>query len=171
MPDFTHAFAHPATVLMLETFRLNGAFIALGDAVAAPVGLTSARWQVMGAIAEAQGALPVASLARNMGLVRQSVQRTVDELTALGLLRLTPNPHHKRARLVGLTDRGVALFEEVCARWLAVGEPLLAGIGAAEAERGAAFLRTLRARVEALHPANSGDHADRRPSAPGAVAD
>ena len=92
MNENSNAFAHPANILTLETFRLNGALIALGDAVAAPVGLTSARWQVMGAVAEARGALPVSGLARNMGLVRQSVQRIVDELTTLGLLRLAPNP-------------------------------------------------------------------------------
>lgn len=152
MPDLPNAFAHPATILTLETFRLNGALLALGDAIAAPVGLTSARWQVMGTIAEAQGALPVASLARNMGLVRQSVQRIVNDMVALGLLRLGPNPHHKRANLVQLTDRGMALFEEVNVRWLAVADPLLADLGSAEAERGAAFLRRLRDRVEAMHP-------------------
>ena len=155
MNETSNAFAHPANILTLETFRLNGALIALGDAVAAPVGLTSARWQVMGAIAEAQGALPVSSLARNMGLVRQSVQRIVDELATLGLLRLAPNPHHRRAKLVQLTDRGAALFEEVNTRWLAVADALLASIGSAEAERGAAFLRVLRERVEALQPTRS----------------
>ena len=152
MAEAPNAFAHPTNVLTLEIFRLNGALIALGDAVAAPVGLTSARWQVMGAIAEARGELPVSSLARNMGLVRQSVQRIVDELTTLGLLRLAPNPHHRRAKLVQLTDRGAALFEEVNTRWLTFADVLLASIGLDEAERGAAFLRLMRERVEALHP-------------------
>lgn len=153
MAEFSDAFAHPATVLTLETFRLNGALIALGDAVAAPIGLTSARWQVMGTIAEANGALTVASLARNMGLVRQSVRRIVNGMVVLGLLRLEPNPHHRRAKLVQLTDRGATLFEEVNARWLDAADPLLASIGSAEAERGAAFLRRLRERVEAMHQA------------------
>lgn len=157
MAEIPDAFAHPASILTLETFRLNGALIALGDAVAAPLGLTSARWQVMGAIAEARGALPVSGLARNMGLVRQSVQRIVDELAALGLLRLAPNPHHRRAKLVRLTDRGAALFEEVNARWRPVADAILAGIGPGEAERGAAFLRLLRDRVEALHPVGADD--------------
>ena len=152
MAEISNAFAHPANILTLETFRLNGALIALGDAVAAPVGLTSARWQVMGAIAEARGELPVSSLARNMGLVRQSVQRIVDELTALGLLHSVPNPHHRRAKLVQLTGPGAALFNEVNARWLPIADALLAGVGPGEAERGAAFLRLLRDRVEALNP-------------------
>lgn len=152
MTETSNAFAHPANILTLETFRLNGALIALGDAVAAPVGLTSARWQVMGAIAEARGALPVSGLARNMGLVRQSVQRIVDELNALSLVSFEPNPHHRRAKLVQLTDQGAALFEEVNTRWLAFADALLVTIGSGEAERGAAFLRLLRQSVEALHP-------------------
>src|ERR671932_2222211 len=97
-------FAHPASRLALEVFRLNGALIAAGDALVAPLGLTSARWQVMGAVAEAHGGLPVAGIARNMGLVRQSVQRLADELAGEGILRFAPNPHHRRAKLVQLTE-------------------------------------------------------------------
>jgi len=103
MSDPSDPFAHPGSRLALEVFRLNGALIAAGDALAAPLGLTSARWQVMGAVAEARGGLPVAGIARNMGLVRQSVQRVADDLAAEGVLRFAPNPHHRRARLVLLT--------------------------------------------------------------------
>ena len=147
----TDAFAHPATILTLDTFRLNGALIALGDAIVGPLGLTSARWQVMGAIAEARGALPVAGVARTMGLVRQSVQRIADEMAALGLVRFAPNPHHRRAKLVQLTERGAALFEDANARWLVVADALLADLGQDEVERAAALLRAARERVEALY--------------------
>ena len=56
------------TGLIIETFRLNGELLAAGDELCADLGLTSARWQVMGAIDE--GPLPVAHIARNMGLTR-----------------------------------------------------------------------------------------------------
>ena len=36
------------TDLILETFRLNGQLLAAGDALVSDVGLTSARWQVLG---------------------------------------------------------------------------------------------------------------------------
>ena len=141
-------FAHPGSRLALDTFRLNGALIALGDALVAPLGLTNARWQVMGAIAEAEGTLPVAGLARNMGLVRQSVQRVADELAALELVRFADNPHHRRAKLVQLTDKGAALFADANARWLTVADALVAEFGADEIERAADFLRLVRERVE-----------------------
>src|SRR3954447_26347322 len=119
-------FAHPVSRLALEVFRLNGALIAAGDELVAPLGLTSARWQVMGAVAQARGGLPVAGIARNMGLVRQSVQRIADELAAEGILRFAPNPHHRRARLVQFTEQGTALFDAASARWLALADRLVA---------------------------------------------
>jgi DNA-binding MarR family transcriptional regulator len=140
----TDAFAHPASRLALEVFRLNGALIAAGDALVAPLGLTSARWQVMGAVAEARGGLPVAGIARNMGLVRQSVQRIADELAAEGILRFAPNPHHRRARLVQLTERGEALFAEANRRWLTLADALVAALGADNAARAAEVLRAAR---------------------------
>jgi DNA-binding MarR family transcriptional regulator len=137
-------FAHPASRLALEVFRLNGALIAAGDSLAAPLGLTSARWQVMGAVAEARGGLPVAGLARNMGLVRQSVQRVADELAAEGLVRFVPNPHHRRAKLLQLTERGEALFAKVNRRWLAVADLLKDVLGTKDIARAVELLRAAR---------------------------
>ena len=42
------------TNLMLDLFRLNSLLLASGDRLVAPLGLTSARWQILGAIV-AQG--------------------------------------------------------------------------------------------------------------------
>jgi len=85
------------TDLVLEVFRLNGRLIAAGDALVAGIDLTSARWQVIGAMAKDA-----------MGLTRQSVQRIVDELAVAGFVSFQPNPHHKRAKLVSLTSKGIA---------------------------------------------------------------
>lgn len=145
-PDAT--FAHPASHLALEVFRLNGALIAAGDALVAPLGLTSARWQVMGAVAEARGGLPVAGIARSMGLVRQSVQRIADELADEDILRFVPNPHHRRAKLVQLTERGEALFAEASRRWLSMAETLVAPLEPAEVRRAALLLRAFRRQLE-----------------------
>src|ERR1700686_3975617 len=99
------------TGLVLEIFRLNGLLVASGDALVAGVGLTSARWQVLGAAALLQGRAPVAHIANFMGLTRQSVQRTADELEKAGIIEFNPNPHHKRARLVTLTPKASAPFD------------------------------------------------------------
>src|ERR1700751_4013808 len=94
------------TDLVLETFRLNGSLLASGDALVADLGLTSARWQVLGAAALAPGPLSVGQVARNMGLARQAVQRLANEMAADGLVRFAPNPHHQRPKLVLLTAAG-----------------------------------------------------------------
>src|SRR5580693_3380613 len=80
------------TDLIIGVFRLNGALLVCGDALVGDLGLTSARWQVLGAIALSPVPLPVAHLARNMGLARQSVLRLVGEMTRDGLLRTEANP-------------------------------------------------------------------------------
>jgi DNA-binding MarR family transcriptional regulator len=82
-----------------------------GDRLVADLNLTSARWQVLGAIALAERPQPVAWLARSMGLNRQGVQRIVNEMRHDGLLKIEPNPHHRRAHLVVLTKRGKDAFE------------------------------------------------------------
>jgi DNA-binding MarR family transcriptional regulator len=99
------------TGLILSIFRLNGRLLLAGDRLVAGLDLTSARWQVLGAIALAERPQPVAWLARNMGLNRQGVQRIVNEMRDDGLIELHPNPHHRRAHLVVLTKRGKVAFE------------------------------------------------------------
>ena len=99
------------TGLFLSIFRLNGRLLLAGDRLVADLDLTSARWQVLGAIALAERPQPVAWLARDMGLNRQGVQRIVNEMRDDGLLEIQPNPHHRRAHLVVLTKRGKEAFE------------------------------------------------------------
>src|SRR5712691_4906458 len=101
------------TDLILEVFRLHGLLLATGDRLTHPLGLSSARWQVLDALDLAGEPLPVAHIARQMGLTRQSVQRTVDILAADGLVAFADNPHHRRAKLVGFTPRGSTTMDEV----------------------------------------------------------
>ncbi|MBV8159106.1 MAG: winged helix-turn-helix transcriptional regulator [Dyella sp.] len=94
------------TDLVLELFRLNNQLLAAGDRLVADIGLTSARWKVLGTISAAARPQPVAWLARDMGGNRQNVQRIVNDLANEGLVELQPNPHHRRAPLVVLTEAG-----------------------------------------------------------------
>ena len=104
------------TRLLIEAAHLNDRLTAAGDALVSDLGLTSARWQVMGAVATAAGACTVSDLARAMGLARQSVQRVVNDLEGSGLMRLVGNPGHARARLVELTPDGELAFVEASER-------------------------------------------------------
>jgi DNA-binding MarR family transcriptional regulator len=103
--------ADAVTALVLATFRANNAMLLSGDRLVADLGLTSARWQVLGAIHGAARAQPVAWLARDLRANRQNVQRIVNDLHAAGLVAFEPNPHHRRAQLVVLTAAGRRTFE------------------------------------------------------------
>ena len=99
------------TDLMLDLFRLNSLLLTSGDRLVARLGLTSARWQILGAIVTADRPQPVAWLARNLGANRQNVQRIVNDLHREGLVGFGANPHHRRAQLVVLTDKGKQTFD------------------------------------------------------------
>jgi DNA-binding MarR family transcriptional regulator len=108
--DATHATSRALSGLFLDIFRANGRLIAAGDQLVSPLGLTSARWQVLGAVAMSSAPQPVAHLAGDMGLARQGVQRIVNELAEQGLLAFEDNPRHRRAKLVKLTASGKAVM-------------------------------------------------------------
>jgi DNA-binding MarR family transcriptional regulator len=93
----------------LETFRFNGRLLTEGDRLTKPFELSSARWQVLGAIVEEP--LSVAQIARNMGVARQSVQRLADKLERMGIVEYTPNPDHGRAKLVRLIEEGYRVMK------------------------------------------------------------
>jgi DNA-binding MarR family transcriptional regulator len=99
------------TGLILDLFRLNSRLLASGDRLVAGLGLTSARWQILGTIVAADRPQPVAWLARNLGANRQNVQRIVNDLVTEGLLAFEANPHHRRAQLVVLTGKGRSTYE------------------------------------------------------------
>lgn len=98
------------TDLILAVFRANAALTSWSDRLVAPLGLTSARWQVLGAIVAAGRPQPVAWLARDLGANRQNLQRIANDLAREGLVSFEPNPHHRRAQLLALTARGREAF-------------------------------------------------------------
>ncbi|WP_202898558.1 MarR family winged helix-turn-helix transcriptional regulator [Limisalsivibrio acetivorans] len=104
----------------MELFRLNGVVVNEGDALVKDLGLTSARWKVLGAVNLAEAPLTVPQIAHRMGQTRQGVQRLTDAMVKEGLLMYSDNPMHKRAKLVSLTDKGketVRKTEEIQIPW------------------------------------------------------
>jgi DNA-binding MarR family transcriptional regulator len=132
--------------LILELFRLNRLLLDAGDTLAAPAGLTSARWQVLGVVEH--GPTPVAQVARTIGLTRQNVQRIADELAAVGLIAYEPNPHHQRAKLMALTAEGRAALDSVQQRHAVWANHLAQKPALADVEPLLAQLRGLRALLE-----------------------
>ena len=133
--------------LIIQVFRLNGDLLAAGDVLVGDLGLTSARWQVLGAIALSPVPLPVAHVARNMGLTRQAVQRVADDMRTEGLVRYEPNPHHRRAMLVVMTERGEDAYRRASERQERWADGLVSGLPPDAIEAAGALLRTLQIRL------------------------
>jgi DNA-binding MarR family transcriptional regulator len=138
-----------ATEVILSTFRANGLLLAAGDRLAAEHGLTSARWQVLGAIALAQRPLTVPQIARRMGLTRQSVHVTIKRLVADGLVELAPNADHRRSQLVSLTELGSAEYSAIDDTQAAWVNELAGGLRRSELETTTRVLGELCRRLEA----------------------
>ncbi len=101
------------TELILNIFRLNGLLISEGDRLTEKLGLTSARWKVLGAIALSGKPLTVAQISRSMGQTRQSVQRIADRMSEAKILKYMDNPDHKRAKLLKLTKKGADIYNSL----------------------------------------------------------
>ena len=137
-----------ATELILSAFRANGLLLNAGDLLSAEEGLTSARWQVLGAIALADRPLTVPQIARRMGLTRQSVHATVNRLIHDGLVELAPNEDHQRSALVGLTRQGIAKYDAIDARQRTWVNRLARGIARSDIDTAVQVLDELSRRLE-----------------------
>ena len=126
------------TDLILTLFRVNNQTLAWGDRLVAPFGLTSARWQVLGAIAFADKPQPVAWLARDLGANRQNVQRIVNDL----------HPHHRRAQLVVLTDKGQRTYAAAVGIYYPKADALAEGLSELDIKTAHSVLLALRKKLE-----------------------
>ncbi len=103
--------------LVLGIFRLNGQIAAWGDRFAATSQLTTARWQVLGAIVTSETPLTAPQIAERMGISRQGVQKQLNLLLDGELVNAQDNAAHKRSPCYTLTASGQALLDDISARW------------------------------------------------------
>lgn len=101
------------TEIVLEVFKLGGILVSEGDQMGSEFGVTSARWKILGALSIAGEPQTVPKIARRMGLTRQAVQRLVDVMHEDKLLLFHQNPDHRRAKLIGLSEHGKAIYSKL----------------------------------------------------------
>jgi DNA-binding MarR family transcriptional regulator len=136
------------TALVLDVFQLNGRLQLAGDRLVSELGLTSARWQILGAIAYAEAPETVAWHARALGVHRQGVQRIVNDLKQEGIVEFHPNPLHKRAQLIDLSPKGKEIFEAAMAIQVPWVNELSKGLSIEEVETTKKVIGTLKARLQ-----------------------
>lgn len=134
----------------LGVFRLNGQFLGVAEELARPAGLTAAWWQVLGAVLGEP--LPVAGIARAMGITRQSVQRIADLLVERDLAEYRPNPAHRRAKLLAPTERGRAAIRRIDPGHAAFAERLAEAFGEDELDAAVQVLERLSKVLDQLGP-------------------
>jgi len=132
------------TELTLAVFRLHGALLQWGDVLVGPLGLTSARWQMLGAIAIAGKPLSAPQVGDAMGVTRQGAQKQLHLLVDLGLVEARANPAHRRSPVYGLTPRGRQLYQRAEAAWATSAADLAAVIPADQALSARAILDAMR---------------------------
>lgn len=88
--------------------------------------------------------MPVANVARMMGLKRQSVQQTADGLARDGFIEYVENPHHRRAKLVKITPKGVQALKEIEPNLAEWANRIGANFALPEWERCVSMIRELR---------------------------
>lgn len=134
------------TQIILEVFQLNHLFHEISDDLAKPVGLTSARWQMLGVIEDEP--MPVSNVGRLMGLSRQTIQQTADRLAEDGLVEYLDNPHHIRAKLVQITQQGSQALQKVRKAQIGWSNQLGGGYALSDLEDALDVLRQIKASLE-----------------------
>jgi DNA-binding MarR family transcriptional regulator len=144
----TAAGAHFAA-LTDELLRLRGRLITATRDLSAKRGLQSqSQSLILSAVVRAPEPPTVARIARSLGLTRQSVQRSANELAMAGFIQFEDNPHHKRAKQLVATATGLDIYShstDARGQWA---DEVGGAIGEAELQQAAATLRRIRILLE-----------------------
>ncbi|WP_251743668.1 MarR family transcriptional regulator [Frankia sp. AiPs1] len=142
--------ADELALLIADVYETAGALRRWGQRVASAEGRTQAQWQLLGVLSGPPLTVPAA--ARRLGLSRQAVQRTANELVDDGLAHVIANPDHRTAGLLQLTDHGHDALSRMAARAAEDHRELLVDIPLTDVTHARALLRELVTRLRAADP-------------------
>ncbi len=140
------------TEIMLAVFRVNGRLLEKGDRLVAPLGLTSARWQVLGAVALAGKPMTAPQIAEAMGITRQGAQKQLNKLEEDGFFELLPNPRHERSLLYALTAQGNRTMDAAMALQDVWASGLASGLSQLDLKQTLQTLNAIYARLDTPVP-------------------
>lgn len=76
-----------------------------------------------------EGVTRSSEIANRLGVTRQAVHQTINELVLMGLVELKPDPKDKRAKKVELTEKGLVLAQDALVALDACEKVLAARLG------------------------------------------
>jgi DNA-binding MarR family transcriptional regulator len=136
--------------IIFAVFQFNGRLTEWGDRLCAPLGLSTTRWQILGAIGMAARPLTAPQIAYTMGLTRQGVQKQLKVLMVEGLVEQRPNPLHERSHLYAVTPLGKEKSikaRELYSGWL---DQAAAGLTAEQLANGCTALELMTHNLEII---------------------
>ena len=100
----------PGMAAVVSVMRAEQIFLHRATLVLRPLGLTFARYQVLGML-RWTGPLTLGAVGHRLWITPATVTNAVDRLEAAGLCRRASHPRDARARLVEITAKGRRLFD------------------------------------------------------------
>ena len=97
--------------LFREIFMTHAALTRIMDRVHEQAGLSTSQHKIMRCLI-GSGPATVPDMAAALGVSRQFVQTVCNHLASRGSIEFTPNPRHKRSKLVAATEAGRAAFRQ-----------------------------------------------------------
>ena len=99
-------------LLFGNIIRINGAFLEVAEKICSNDDLiTVPIWRVIAVIRIRP--MTVSDVAKYLGIKRQSVQSTVNQMKTKGLISFRKNPNHKTSPLVVLTKKGNEKVDDI----------------------------------------------------------
>lgn len=103
-------------MLIDELVRLGPRLRSLFSDATSDIGLSTLETAVLTAVAESRSPPTVPQIGRSLGHLRQAVQRAANTLIDADMLVASPNPDHKRAHFLMLTQQGRDAYDTLAAR-------------------------------------------------------
>lgn len=109
-------------------FIIHNMMMRIGDRLVAPLGLTSSRWLMLGAVANRAEPPTLSDLSSDALLSVQNVSRMVASMEEDGLFERFTKPGMGRATYIRLTARGRSVHEQAREQGSRFGSAFLAGL-------------------------------------------
>jgi DNA-binding MarR family transcriptional regulator len=106
-------------------------------------------WSVL-RLLKVRGPQTVPQLARYRYVPRQSIQKLANEMLNDGVIEFLNNPAHKRSKLLRLTPKGEAVFQEMSDRIATLAETLAEQQDAAQLQNAANVVKQLHEQLRTM---------------------
>jgi DNA-binding MarR family transcriptional regulator len=133
--------------LMSEAIATFFLLRAAGKRIGAVTAADGGYWGMLRSL-KLEGPQTVPQIARSRPVSRQHIQKLANEMIADGVIELVNNPAHQRSKLLRLTQKGEATFQEIQAKIAQEAGLLAQDMDVAELEISVRVLRQLKEKLK-----------------------